>query len=194
MKPNRSYVHGFGKGHRHADYYPDSKDKRKERKKVGESELKRALQNVNAEIAAEVDKKVEERVNAIGKTMYADFGDWVKGGCIGEPPRFNMAAAMSNVVPAATAPNPTEDASPAATARRSDQGPSTSASAPRQPIPSISATVRGPSPLAELNALKVIQTRKVSKLYVLAPALDRQRLTRACSRRPTRHHAHCSSV
>ena len=35
-KPNRSYVHGFGKGHRHADYYPDSKEKRKERKKVGD--------------------------------------------------------------------------------------------------------------------------------------------------------------
>ena len=35
LKLNRSYVHGFGNGHRHADYYPDSKEKRKERKKVG---------------------------------------------------------------------------------------------------------------------------------------------------------------
>ena len=27
-KPNRSYVHGFRKGNRHADFYPDSKEKR----------------------------------------------------------------------------------------------------------------------------------------------------------------------
>ena len=74
-KPNRSYVHGFEKGHRHADYYPDSKEKRKERKKVGESELKRALDNVNANM----DAKVEQRVNAIASNVYADFGVWLTG-------------------------------------------------------------------------------------------------------------------
>ena len=131
---------------------------------MGESELKRALQNVNADMDAKVDQKVAERVNAIASTMYADFGAWFKGGMVGPAPTFNLAATTSNVVPTAD-PNPTEDASPAATAPRNDQGPSPAASAPRRRSPSIPskpATVRGPSPLAELNTLEVIQTRQVS--------------------------------
>ena len=78
-------------------------------------ELKRALENMNTDIDAKVEWKVVERVNAITSTMYADFGAWIKGGMQGPAPTFNFAAMTSNVVPAAD-PNPTEDASPAATA------------------------------------------------------------------------------
>ena len=164
---------------------------------MGESELKRALENVNADmdqrvaekvdqkVAEKVDQLVAEKVNAIASTMYADFGAWFKGGMVGPAPKFNLAATTSNVVPAADH-NPTKDASPAATAPRNDQGPSPAAtappthqgpsptaSAPLRRSPSIPATVRGPSPLAELNALEVIQTRQVSYMcYFIRGALD----------------------
>ena len=172
-KPHRGHVHGLGKGHRHVHYYPDTKEKRKERNKAPQKT---------------VDELVNERVNELLPSICASVAQslapWMAGGGQGPPPVINIAPIVApvaqnvapivapiaqNVVPVVApavqnvapivAPIAQNEAAANPSQGRKDPSP------PRHVSTTPPLTLSGPSPLSELNALKVIQRPQLN--YIL---------------------------
>ena len=168
-KPHRGHVHGLGKGHRHAHYYPDTKEKRKERNKGPEKT---------------VDELVNERLNELLPTICASVAQslapWMLGGGQGPLPEINIAqmvqpvpqnvapvVAPQNVAPVPAPQNVAPVLAPQnvapVVAPRNEPAPNPQPEGRKDPSPPrhISSTppptLSGPSPLSELNALTVIQ-------------------------------------
>ena len=156
--PHRGRMVGAGSGHKHAFYYPETKEERKQRKSSVEASLRKELATVKDNIPVQVQDTVAKTINAILPTLCETIRNWFEGGRQGPFPMISLGSSNSiNVQPVVqnAAANTNLEHTPSANPTRA---PSQVGSVPRS-SPSINCTptaVRGPSPLEDLNALTVI--------------------------------------
>lgn len=165
QQPYRGRVVGAGTGHRHSHYYPETKLSREERKRLEAEQLKEELKSsVKESINMEIQDQVAKQVNAILPTLQASIVSWIDGGRKGPMPMISLGSSHSlNVGPNVDAP--AAAANPAANTLTMENRAATKGALPEQsPVvsvprssPSVSCGhVYGPSTLAELDALTVI--------------------------------------
>jgi len=190
-RPHKGRVVGAGVGHKHSHHYPEKKEDREERKRQETVEIRKlkdsmttTMESIPEQIKQQVAAQISVALLAQQQTLLA----WDMGGRKGPMPLIssiddsNSGVAPNQEAPATEAPIADAPAMEAPAARQSP-----AVSVPRS-SPSVScAPALGPTPLAELNALTVINPR-CAQHYIVTSSLPII-LRQACFRRPTRFHA-----
>ena len=78
--PHHGGVVGAEMGHKHSYYFPDSKDKQKERKMADQSKMD-----------VSIDAAVEKRLNALLPNICMSIGAWFEGGQTRASPRDQLS-------------------------------------------------------------------------------------------------------
>jgi hypothetical protein len=161
-RPHRGRVVGAGVGHKHSHYYPETEKDREDRKKKKKDDMSKRLDVVVEQVENIPDivkKQVAEQMKLMVQLQQEALINWDKNGREGPMPLFSLEDSNSvNRAPAATEAPATE--APAADARAME-APSQPEQSPALSQPRSSPSVcgapaaKGPTPLAELNALTV---------------------------------------
>ena len=194
-QPHKGRVVGAGKHHKHPYYYPlEAKELQDERKRFEEMDLKAAVdKEVQATVPGLVQEQVAQSLSVIMPSLVQSVKIWLQEG---QPGPFNMPSFVGSTsnnqapvmdVPAANPAGGREDATPAAINELA-----------KGVLPAsvnLTTPARGPTSLAELEALTVNKRRKSQQIiYMPHPFVPSWSLTLymhvfAC--RPTRRDARC---
>jgi hypothetical protein len=158
-RPHRGRVVGAGVGHKHSHYYPETEKDREDRKKKEKDDMSKRLDVVADKVENIPDivkQQVAEQFKQMVQIQHQALINWDLNGRKGPMPLFSMED--SNSVNRA-GPNAPATEAPAADARAmeapSQPEQSPALSQPRSSPSVCGAPAKGPTPLAELNALTV---------------------------------------
>jgi hypothetical protein len=152
--PHRSHIVGEGLGHRPSQYFPESKEDRAKRKQQEDTDVKSQL----AKMPEMINDTVTKTVVALLPHLLTAYTEWVDGGKIGPSPLASFTESSSLNISDLVQKNARVMESPPAASNpsagtRDDESPS--CTVPHS-SPSVACTpVRGPSTLAELDAITV---------------------------------------
>jgi hypothetical protein len=156
--PYRGRIIGEGLGRRPSLYFPESKEDRAKRKHQEDTDVKSQL----AKMPEMINDAVTKTIVALLPHLLTAYTEWVDGGKIGPSPLASFTESSSLNISDLVQKNARVVESPPAASNpsagtRDDESPS--CTAPRS-SPSVACTpVRGPSTLAELDAITVYKHR-----------------------------------
>lgn len=164
-RPHLGRVTGAGAGHKHSAYglaEPSTKESRQAKKSQDTSEteaLKRKIADLETNMERRVEEKTVAKVNEIMPDLAQRITAYIAGGQMGPLPLLSLGASNSDKEASRAQSEPQHDSHAATVtpegsntgAGRTEDSPAVAASSP-----SITCTPAGPSTLAELDALTVI--------------------------------------